>query len=113
AKSVNLVAAGVALFPDAPTRRGARHGRALAHLARAGHLAAMVFVVQREDAVVLRPYAGVDADFAAALGEARAAGVRLRAVRCRVTPAGVLPVGAIPVDVPPAGDGGAPEGAGM
>ena len=49
-KSVTLVENGVGLFPDSPTLRGAKHLDTLAEAVRAGHLAAVVFVVQRADA---------------------------------------------------------------
>ena len=98
AKSVNLVEEGRALFPDVPTLRGARHCRHLAALAGQGCAAAVVFVVQREDANVLSPHRAADADFAAALREAHQAGVVVAALRCRVTPEEITPVGVIPVD---------------
>lgn len=77
AKSVTLVREGVALFPDAPTPRGARHLRELARLRRLGQGAAALFVVQREDAVEVRPNCATDPDFCLALREAEEAGVLL------------------------------------
>ena len=53
AKSVTLVKDGVALFPDAPTQRGRRHLGELARARAEGHRAAVVFVVQRDDAISL------------------------------------------------------------
>ena len=50
-KSVTLVENGVGLFPDAPTERGRRHMASLASAVRRGHRAAVVFVIQRGDAV--------------------------------------------------------------
>lgn len=88
-KSCNRVDDGVALFPDAPTARGARHLRSLAAAARTGHAAAVVWWIQRDDATCLRPFAEVDPEFAAAIAEAAAAGVGLYAYRCRVDRAGV------------------------
>jgi sugar fermentation stimulation protein A len=85
-KSVTLVEDGVALFPDAVTARGARHVRELTELAgRPGWAAAILFVVQREDAASVRAAASIDPVFAAALDEARRGGVRVLARRCRVT----------------------------
>jgi sugar fermentation stimulation protein A len=88
-KSATLVEDGVAMFPDAPTVRGARHLRELAEHARRGGHAAVVFVVQRSDARALRPHAGNDPALASALRDARRAGVRVFAYACRVTPQGV------------------------
>lgn len=96
-KSATLVEDGVALFPDAPTARGARHVRELKEYARRGGRAAIIFVVQRDDARLLRPHVGNDPTFAAALGEASRAGVRLLAHACRVTPRGVTLTRRIPV----------------
>ena len=91
AKSCTLVEGGVALFPDAPTERGRRHvellTRAVQHAPRPrGRTdAAVVFVVQRADAVAFRPHAEADPALALALARAARAGVRILAYRCRVT----------------------------
>ncbi len=84
AKSVTLVRDGVALFPDAPTARGARHVEELRRLAVAGGRAAIAFVIQREDARMLRPHEEADPAFAAALRRAAPA-VRMFACVCRVS----------------------------
>jgi len=96
-KSATLVEDGVALFPDAPTVRGARHVRELTERVRRGGRAAIVFVVQRDDARALRPHAGNDPAFAAALEEATRAGVRVLGYACRVTRQGVVLERRIPV----------------
>lgn len=88
-KSVGLVEHGVALFPDAPSARAARHLRELTALARAGEAALVVFVVQRAGARVVAPFASRDPEFARALGEAVSGGVRVRAYACRVGPRGL------------------------
>ncbi|MEC5125459.1 DNA/RNA nuclease SfsA, partial [Verrucomicrobiales bacterium BCK34] len=46
AKNCNRVEGGLALFPDAPTPRGARHLRLLSGFARAGGLAYALLMVQ-------------------------------------------------------------------
>lgn len=97
-KSVTLVVGGVALFPDAVTERGARHLRELSALAlKDGWDAAVLFVVQREDAVAFRPAAELDPAFAAALGRAHQAGVKVYCRSCRVTPREITLAGSIPV----------------
>lgn len=83
-KSVTLVQNGVGLFPDAPTLRGARHMRELAAARGKGISGCVIFVVQREDAVLFRPNDGQDPEFGDALREAKAAGVGVFAYRCRV-----------------------------
>ena len=84
-KSVTLVEAGVALFPDAVTTRGVRHLRLLRDEVGRGRAAAVMFVVQRGDARRVRAARGIDPAFADALEEARQAGVEIHARRCRVT----------------------------
>lgn len=72
-----LVQAGVGLFPDAVTARGARHIRELTRLAQQAHWrAAVLFVVQRPDARRVIAAREIDPTFADALETAKAAGVR-------------------------------------
>ena len=79
-KSVTLVEpGGRGLFPDAPTSRGARHLEELAEHVRAGKRALVLFVAQRADARSVQPHTSLDPRFAAALRDARAAGVMIRA----------------------------------
>jgi sugar fermentation stimulation protein A len=99
-KSVGLVERGRALFPDAPTVRGTRHLRELARHARSGEKALLAFVVQRADAVAVSPHVAIDPEFAAALGDARRAGVRLLGFASRVDTRGAVIVGGIPVVLP-------------
>lgn len=97
-KSVTLVVNGVALFPDAVTDRGARHMRELSELAQAdGWAAAVIFVVQREDALAFRAAGELDPAFAAALKEAVRAGVKVYCRKCRVTPLEMALSGKLPV----------------
>ena len=99
AKSVTLVVDGVGLFPDAPTTRGAKHVRSLAQAVKEGHRAAVVFVVQRDDAHALRPHDEADPDFGAALRESVAAGVEALAYGCRVTETGITLDRRLPVEL--------------
>jgi sugar fermentation stimulation protein A len=96
-KSVNLVEDGVALFPDAPTRRGARHVAELAEARRHGHRAAVCFIVQRSDATKIRPYESADPEFAAALRRAARAGVRVTGYTCRLGPKRIALYRQVPV----------------
>jgi sugar fermentation stimulation protein A len=85
AKSVTLVEDGVALFPDAPTQRGRRHLSELARARVEGHRAAVVFVVQRDDALSFSSHDEADPAFGQALREAAQAGVEVYAYKCRVS----------------------------
>ncbi len=98
-KSVSLVREGVALFPDAPTTRGVAHLEHLIAAREEGFLAAVLFVIQRSDAVALAPNRGSDPAFAAALERAARAGVRILALTCRVTRGAVQLDGRVPVRV--------------
>jgi len=85
-KSVTLVEDGVALFPDAVTARGARHVRELTALAQQPDWeAAILFVLQRNDAHRIEAAATIDPTFAQTLTEAKTAGVQVRGRRCQVT----------------------------
>jgi len=98
AKSCTLVEGGVALFPDSPTSRGARHMRTLVK-ALGCHEAAAVFVVQRSDVRAFAPNWGMDPAFGEALTYAAAAGVRVYAYRCDVSVEGVQIAGRIPMNL--------------
>ncbi len=97
AKSVTLVEEGTALFPDAVTARGKRHVEELARAVSPGVCAAIVFVVQREDAVEFRPHEASDPAFTAALRQAAAQGVQVRAYRCQVRPQEIRLAAPLPV----------------
>lgn len=96
-KSVNLVEGGAALFPDAPTERGAHHLELMAELSRKGRPCMVAFVVMRADAERFEPNAAVDPRFACALREARAAGVEVFALGCEASPLGLFARRILPV----------------
>lgn len=87
-KSCTLVEDGVALFPDAPTERGARHMRTLVKALETGRSAA-VFVIQRGDASEFRPNDGTDPEFGEALRRAASMGVETYAYVSDVSLRGV------------------------
>ncbi len=84
-KSVTLVEDGCGLFPDAPTLRGQRHVRELMAALEQGYRAAVVFIIQRNDARCFSPHEEADPDFAEVLRAAEAAGVEVYAYTCTVT----------------------------
>ena len=83
-KSITLVENGTALFPDAPTARGTKHVHSLVKALEKGHRAAVVFVVQREDAARFSPHEMADQAFTAALRQATDRGVEVYAYACHV-----------------------------
>ena len=84
-KSVNKVEDGAALFPDAATARGTKHLRSLLAAVKSGHRAAVVFVIQREDAERLEPDEHSDPAFCETLRTAIEGGIEALAYNCTVT----------------------------
>lgn len=95
-KHCSLAEKGVALFPDAVTARGAKHLHELASLIEFGHRAAVLFCVQRLDAVCCRPAAGIDPVYAKTVAWAHAKGVRFLAYQADVQPDAITIKGSIP-----------------
>lgn len=85
AKSVTLVREGIGYFVDAVTSRGRRHLEELVELKAGGERAAIIFVVQREDAKCLSPHDESGPQFGAVLREAVASGVEVYAYTCWVS----------------------------
>ena len=86
-KSVTLLADdGCYAFPDAVTERGLKHLNELIEVVKAGHRAAMLFVIPRSDGTAFRAAREVDPKYADALVSAQAAGVDVFAWRAVVSP---------------------------
>jgi sugar fermentation stimulation protein A len=96
-KSVTLVVDGLGCFPDAVTARGQRHLQELATATDAGYRAAVIFVVQRDDARGVRPHDESDPDFGRVLREAAQYGVEVYAYTCCVEPGTVVIDQPVPV----------------
>jgi sugar fermentation stimulation protein A len=94
---------GVALFPDAPSERAARHLRELMSVVRAGDRGVIVFCVQRADARELRPADAIDPAYGRQLRQALAAGVEALAYRAEVSPGEIRLSERLPVVCPAAG----------
>ncbi len=97
-KSCTLIRDGVALFPDAPTKRGSRHLKTLTRGLTQGR-SAVFFLIQRPDADRFRPNRETDPDFAANLEEAARAGVEVYAYTSRVDFDGVFLGSRVPIDL--------------
>ena len=85
-KNCSLAEAGVALFPDAITSRGAKHLHELVRLAAAGFGAAVLFCIQRSDATLCRAASHIDPVYAETVRWAASQGVRFLAYQAEVTP---------------------------
>ena len=76
-KNTTLKDGDWALFPDAVTLRGAKHLRELEAMVAAGHRAAIVFFVHRQDVTCFDAAREVDPAYAKALLQAAQAGVEV------------------------------------
>lgn len=84
-KGVTLEEDGVAMFPDAPTKRGERHLRELIAARNEGYGAAVIFIVQMEYIKYFTPNKLMDPQFAEALEAARNNGVKAFSYNCKVS----------------------------
>lgn len=84
-KNCSLVRDGTAAFPDAVTTRGQKHLTHLMTLKKQGFGAAILFLIQREDATAFSPARDIDPLYTSLLQEAARQGVLVLAHSCRVT----------------------------
>jgi len=85
-KNCSLAKKRIAMFPDAVTARGTKHLLELAALRQQGHMAAVLFCVQREDADSFMPAAHIDPVYAETLAKVAAAGVIVLAYQAEISP---------------------------
>jgi sugar fermentation stimulation protein A len=89
-KNVHLMRnAPLAEFPDAVTKRGAKHLAELAAMVREGKRAVMLFLVQIGSAQKFKLARDIDPAYGAAFDAARATGVEATAYRCAVSCGGI------------------------
>jgi sugar fermentation stimulation protein A len=98
-KNVSLVANGHARFPDAPTERGRKHLQELEEMVATGDRAALVFCIQRADAVSVGPADDIDPEYGRLLRQVVTSGVRVFGLRATVDPNRISPESLIPFDV--------------
>ena len=86
-KNVTLLAEdGCYAFPDAVTERGRKHLNELVNVVKAGHRAAMLYVIPRSDGTTFRAANEIDPGYSASLNIAVAAGVEAYAWRADISP---------------------------
>ncbi len=98
-KSVTLGFAenSVAAFPDARSLRASKHLRELARLARQGVRAVQLYCVNLSGITAVRPATEIDPAYAAALDEARQAGVEVLAYGVQLDVTGIRLCQPLPV----------------
>jgi len=101
----------VGYFPDAVTQRGSRHLRELRRACQEGRRAAVVFVIQRDDARALVPHDGSDPHFGELLRAVASDGVEVYAYTCRVSAEEIVLNGRVPVFLSEGGNSMATQGA--
>jgi sugar fermentation stimulation protein A len=98
-KNVHLMRRpGLAEFPDAATKRGARHLDELAAMAAAGARAVMLFVIQIGSAERFALARDIDPAYGRAFDRARAAGVEAIAYRCTIAREGIAIADPVPIE---------------
>lgn len=86
-KNVTLLAEdGCYAFPDAVTERGRKHLLELIDVVKAGHRAAMLYVIPRSDGSVFRAAHEIDPAYTESLSKAVDAGVDIHAWQAEVSP---------------------------
>jgi sugar fermentation stimulation protein A len=86
-------------FPDAVTKRGAKHLVELGNMVAAGARAVMLYLVQRGDCDHFRIAGDIDPAYAAALVTARAQGVETLCYACDMRLDGIDVAGALPLEL--------------
>lgn len=89
-KGVTLENDGIAMFPDAPTMRGAKHLKELIAAKQEGFISYAIFVIQMKGIDFFKTNAANDPDFDAAYCAARKAGVHIKAFDCIITPDSIV-----------------------
>ena len=96
-KGVTLEENGVLRFPDAPTERGIKHLRELTDLATAGYGAAVLFLVQMNEAMEFRPNDETHKAFDEALRDAKCGGVSIYCYKSAVSPDSITVADPVPI----------------
>jgi sugar fermentation stimulation protein A len=98
-KGVTLEKDGVAMFPDAPTKRGAKHVMELVNARENGYHAAVLFLIQMSGCHVFTPHQQMDPQFTLAVEQAAEKGVRILAYDSNVTKSKLVLNQSVPVQL--------------
>lgn len=83
-KGCTLEIDSMGYFPDAPTERGVKHLRELTEATKQGHHCSIAFVIQMPGIKKVLPNKATHPEFAVALEEAKAAGVKIYYLCCEI-----------------------------
>ncbi|MEM6640250.1 MAG: DNA/RNA nuclease SfsA [Pseudomonadota bacterium] len=101
------VEAGVAFFPDSVSARARKHLEVLARAAASGQRAVLVYCVQRDDVVSVRPADHIDPDYGRTLRDVMRKDVEVVAYAARLNAEEVTLYRRVPVDIRPTSEGAA------
>jgi sugar fermentation stimulation protein A len=96
-KGVTLEMDSIALFPDAPTKRGIKHLQGLARCINDGYEAHVVFIIQMNNIRHFAPNDITHPAFGTTLSDVVKSGVKTVALDCLVTPDSLTINGNLPV----------------
>lgn len=96
-KGCTLVIDKVALFPDAPTKRGTKHVRELLELRKRGYRSIVFFAIMRPDAEIFSPNGHTDPEFTKALIDAINHGVEAVAYKFSFDGNEIKIIGKVPI----------------
>jgi len=82
-KNVSMVYKNIAYFPDAVTKRGTKHLRELATIAKV-HRAVIFFLVQRDDCDKFQPAVFIDPEYAQTLNKSWESGVEILVYQSKI-----------------------------
>lgn len=98
-KGVTLERDGLALFPDAPTERGAKHLHELIKTLSQGYRSYVIFLIQMKGVTCFSPNIAMDPSFANALQKAAEHGVEVLAYDSIITPDEIVLNDPVPVRI--------------
>lgn len=85
-KSCTFAQNGIAMFPDAVTKRGHKHLLELANLVKQGYSGIVFFLVQRQDVRQFCPAASIDPLYSTTLQQVHEQGVTILVYQAAITP---------------------------
>ncbi len=88
-KGVTLENHGIAMFPDAPTERGARHVMEMIEAVKEGYRGIIFFLIQMKGPKIFKPNWEMDKQFSQALKDAKENGVEILAYDSIVSQDGI------------------------